>query len=240
MSTTPTELLERARRQLWYHTLELPGCTTSGLFDLRDAVHHYGLPASLAGKRVLDVGTWDGFWAFELERRGAAEVIAIDLDHERDLDWPLRGRNSNLDLVRGAGFVLAKELLDSRVDRVVRSIYHATPDDLGTFDLVLCGSVLMHLRDQLLALERIAGLIKPGGMLISAEEYDWMSDAVPFPIARFRGNRPGGVFWLPSRKAWKEMIWFAGFDRVKERGRFRLKSSQGYSVRHVVHHAFTA
>ena len=241
MSTTPTELLERARRQLWYHTLELPGFTTTGLFDLRDAVHHYQLPASLAGKRVLVVGTWDGFWAFELERRGAAEVVAIDLDDEQELDWPPRHRPPDPDLVRGAGFALAKELLDSRVERVVRSIYDATPEELGTFDLVFCGSVVMHLRDQLLALERIAGLTKPGGMLVSAEEYEWVSDLVPFPVARFRGNRSTvGVFWLPSRKAWREMIRFAGFDRVEERARFTLKSTQGYSVRHVVHHAFTA
>jgi SAM-dependent methyltransferase len=240
VSTAPTELLERARRQLWYHTLELPGFTTTGLFDLRDAVHHYQLPASLAGKRVLDVGTWDGFWAFELERRGAAEVVAIDLDDELELDWPPRSRPPDPDLVRGAGFALAKELLDSRVEGVVRSIYDATPEELGTFDLVFCGSVLMHLRDQLLALEHIAGLTKPGGMLVSAEEYEWVSDLVPFPVARFRGHRSAVVFWLPSRKAWREMIRFAGFDRVEERARFRLKSSQGYSVRHVVHHAFTA
>jgi tRNA (mo5U34)-methyltransferase len=240
VSTTPTELLDRARRQGWYHTLELPGYTTTGIFDLRGSVRHYGLPGSLAGMRVLDVGTWDGFWAFELERRGATEVIAIDLDDERDLDWPPRRRNPNPELVRGSGFALARELLDSKVERVVCSIYDATPEDLGTFDLVFCGSVLIHLRDQLLALERIASLTKPGGLLVSAEEYEWVSDLVPFPIARFRGNRPSApVFWLPSRKAWKEMIWFAGFDRVEERARFTLKSSQRYSVRHVVHHAFT-
>jgi tRNA (mo5U34)-methyltransferase len=241
VSTTPTELLERARRQLWYHTLELPGFTTTGLFDLRDAVHHYQLPASLGGKRVLDVGTWDGFWAFELERRGAAEVVAIDLDDERELDWPPRRRTPNPDLVRGAGFALAKQLLDSRVERVVCSIYDATPENLGTFDLVFCGSVLIHLRDQLLALERIARLTKPGGVLISAEEYEWVSDLVPFPIARFRGNRGSApVFWLPSRKAWRDMIWFAGFDRVEERSRFKMTSNQHYSVRHVVHHAHKA
>src|SRR4051795_2624219 len=112
------ELMERAKAQGWYHTLELPGYTTSGVFDLRGSVGKYGLPDSLEGKRVLEVGTWDGFWAFEMERRGASEVIAIDLDDENDLDRPPRRRVPNDDLVRGSGFALAKEMFDSKVERV--------------------------------------------------------------------------------------------------------------------------
>ncbi len=56
----------------WYHTQELaPGLVTPGMFDLRPYVERYGLPASMEGMRVLDVGTFEGFWAFEMERRGA-------------------------------------------------------------------------------------------------------------------------------------------------------------------------
>ncbi len=64
----------------WYHTQELaPGLVTPGMFDLRPYVDRYGLPESIAGMRVLDVGTFEGFWAFEMERRGA-EVVALDID----------------------------------------------------------------------------------------------------------------------------------------------------------------
>jgi len=166
------ELLEQALARRWYHTLELaPGQVTDGWFDLRPFVARYGLPERLDGMRCLDVGSWDGFWAFELERRGAAEVIALDLEREEDLDWPPRRRPAQCsDERRGDGFRLARELLGSRVERVDCSIYDAKPQDLGTFDLVFCGSVVMHLRDQLLALERIAGLCS--GTFISAEEYD--------------------------------------------------------------------
>jgi tRNA (mo5U34)-methyltransferase len=31
-----------------------------------------------AGKRVLDIGAWDGYWTFEALKRGAREVLAID------------------------------------------------------------------------------------------------------------------------------------------------------------------
>ena len=224
----------------WYHSLELaPGVETQGVFDMRRYVGEYGLPERLDGMRVLEVGTWDGFWAFELEKRGA-EVTALDLDWERDLDWPPRRRPSTFpEEPRGKGFAVAKELLGSKVERVNCSVYHALPEDLGQFDLTFCGSVLIHLRDQLLALERIAALTKPGGQFISAEEYDPWSGLVPFPVSRYRADRDAAVvFWQPSIRTWKRMMWTAGFDRVKQHGRFSMKSNEEYAVRHVVLHAF--
>jgi len=224
----------------WYHSIELrPGEVTEGMFDLRPFVHCYGLPESLEGKRCLDVGTWDGFWAFELERRGAAEVVALDLDDERMLDWPPRRRPETVpEEPRGANFKLAHATFGSRVRREVLSVYDATAERLGEFDLVFCGSVLIHLRDQLLALERIAGVTKPGGLFVSAEAYDRSASLLPFPVARFRADRPKDVvFWEPARKTWRRMIWTAGFDAVSEYGRFDLKARAGWSVPHVVHHA---
>jgi tRNA (mo5U34)-methyltransferase len=231
------QVLERAKEIGWYHTIELaPGHVTEGLFDLRDQMSGYGLPDRLDGKRVLDVGTWDGFWAFEMERRGA-EVVSLDLDWERDLDWPPRRRPATFpEEPRGAGFRIAHEALDSKVERMNLSIYHATPEEIGTFDLVFCGSVLIHLRDQLLALERIANLCT--GTFISAEEYDKLANLVPFPVSRYHADRDKAVvFWLPSIKTWKRMLSTAGFDRVEQYSRFKVVAREGWSVPHVVHHA---
>ena len=235
-----SKLLDQVRSMGWYHSLELaPGVETRGVFDLRPYVSRYGLPERMDGMRVLEVGTWDGFWAFEMERRGA-QVTALDLDWERDLDWPPRRRPKEYPPEpRGRGFVIAKELLGSSVERVNCSVYHALPEDLGQFDMVFCGTVIIHLRDQLLALERIAGLTKPGGFFISAEEYDPLSGLAPFPVSRYRADRDSAVvFWQPSIRTWKRMMWTAGFDRVKQHGRFSMKSNEEYSVRHVVLHAF--
>ena len=238
------DALERAKKLKYYHTLDLtPDYTTPGWFDMRKYVGEYGIPADLTGKRVLDVGTWDGFWAFELEKRGA-EVVAIDLDDERDLDWPPRHRPEayNVEGPRGKGFHAAKEVLGSKVERVVKSVYFATPEELGQFDLVFCGSVLIHLRDQFLAIERICNLVKPGGMFITAEEHDKIADLLPWTMSRYRADRHAAVVYnMPSKKTWKQMLFDAGFDRVQQHGTFKMVVGTGdkqFTVPHVVHHAF--
>src|SRR5256885_386190 len=108
MTQATDELLAQARERTWYHTIELaPGYATPGWFDLRSDVPYYGLPERMDGLRALDVGTWDGFWAFEMERRGA-EVVALVVDHENDYDWPPRRRPAvPRALDRGFGFRLA-------------------------------------------------------------------------------------------------------------------------------------
>ncbi len=233
-----TTLAEQARDLTWYHTLELePGVVTEGMFDLRPVVDKYGLPERLDGKRVLDVGTWDGFWAFELERRGAAEVVAIDVDYEKDFDWPPRRRPARPNPERrGEGFRLAKQALGSNVERVTCNVYDARPEELGSFDFVFCGSVLIHLRDQLLALERIADLTRD--TFHSVEAYDpWMA-LVPFAAARYRADRERAVvFWEPSARTWGWMLRTVGFQQVEELGRFRLRAREGWTVHHVAHRA---
>jgi tRNA (mo5U34)-methyltransferase len=221
----------------WYHTQELaPGLVTPGMFDLRPLVRRYGIPADLSGKRALDVGTFEGFWAFELERRGA-RVTAIDVDRIQDLDWPPRLRPRE-DGRRGEGFQLAREALESSVERVGLSVYDATPERLGgTFHLVFCGSVLIHLRDPMLALERMAGLCR-GGQLILAEEYSRRLAPLPFAAAEFRGETKWSTWWRPSIRSWLSMVRCAGFEDVRRHTRFvmRFRARRG-GVPHVVIHA---
>jgi tRNA (mo5U34)-methyltransferase len=231
------DVVARAEQLSWYHTMELtPGHVTDGVFDLRPHVHRYGLPERMDGMRALDVGTFDGFWTFEMERRGA-DVVAVDLDRESDLDWPPRRRGeADPATPRGEGFRLAHEALGSRAERVVRNLYDLDRAELGAFDLVFCGSVLIHVRDQLLALERLAALCR--GLFVLAEPYDPVAGLLPFPVARYRPDREKSVvFWEPSARTWRRMVWTAGFEDVRERGRFKLPSRRGYAVRHVVVHA---
>ena len=77
------EEIERlvAEHGRWWHEIELaPGIVTPGddsnrmKLPILDAL---GLPRDLRGQRALDIGCSDGYFSFELERRGA-DVVAID------------------------------------------------------------------------------------------------------------------------------------------------------------------
>src|SRR5581483_5072544 len=129
-----SDLVERVNALHWYHTIELaPGVLTPGWFDTRPTVAKVPLPSSLAGHRCLVVGTWDGFWAFEMERRGAASVTAIDIEDPDRWDWPphmLTDADEHGDRAMvaalkagGASFALAREALGSSVERLDLSVY---------------------------------------------------------------------------------------------------------------------
>jgi tRNA (mo5U34)-methyltransferase len=232
------QLLDLARNTPWYHSMELaPDLVTEGEFDLRDLIERYELPRVLAGKRVADVGTFNGFWAFEMERRGA-EVVAIDLPDAADIDWPAFRPRPERTSALGAGFDIAHELFGSTVKRVKASVYELDPGELGDFDLVFCGSLLIHLKDQFRALERMRSILRPGGTFISAEPYDRLTSLLPFPVARYRAHRAGAaVFWEPSLRTWPLMIEASGFTGVRRVSRFVMRSPRGYAIPHAVHHA---
>ena len=98
----------------WFHTFALnraEGIYAPGI--ARD--HRYRvpvIPASFDGLSVLDLGTFDGFYAFLAEHRGAARVVAVD--NEQYVDW-VKAR-WDVELEGGEGFRAIDELLDSRVE----------------------------------------------------------------------------------------------------------------------------
>src|SRR5215213_7115752 len=120
MATTDVEAARARVAELdWWHTIEVvPGVVTPGGWDLRPTATRLPWPPSLAGMRCLDIGTMDGFWAFELERRGASEVIASDVLDATRLDRFAVDRSSSLQRRRPSerNFALAAELRGSRIE----------------------------------------------------------------------------------------------------------------------------
>ncbi len=230
------QIAERVKDISWYHVIELPhGVVTPGRADHRQQIGLYGLPADLHGMRALDVATFDGFWAFEMERRGA-EVVAIDIGRWSQADVPLRWLE-NLkpedDGVTGAGFRLASELLESKVDRRELSVYDLSPDNVGTFDVVFLSDLLLHLRDPQRALERLYSVVRPDGYALIAEPYST-------PLERFEDaaltefvGYVDYIWAVPSSKALKRMLAVAGFSRVEELSRFRLDYQHQFPVQKV-------
>jgi tRNA (mo5U34)-methyltransferase len=203
----------------WYHTMEFAaGITTPGWQDTRPIVSEIPFSGSLAGKRCLDVGTFDGFWAFEMERRGAAEVVAIDILDPQQWDWPVRSAPETIEQVgrrkaRGRGFEIAHREFASSVQRLERSVYDLDVAEVGRFDLVYLGSLLVHLRDPVRALERIRGVC--AGTMIVVDGIDLLLSLVlrGRPVATLDGHgRPW--WWSANAAGLRRMIEAAGFDVV--------------------------
>ena len=105
------------------------------------------------------------------------------------------------------------------------------------FDLIFCGSVLMHVRDQLLALERLASVCRPDGRLILTEEYDRRAQLMPFMGSRYFADRESAAFLAAVGADVEADGLDAGFEDVEEKRKFELKSPHGFSVPHVNIHA---
>jgi methyltransferase family protein len=210
----------------WYHTIELPdGTVTDGRFDHRPLVPYYGLPEDMSGMRALDVGTADGFWAFEMERRGA-EVVALELPRMSDRDFPagaaalLRGER---DTPPGHRFELARRALGSGVELIRMRVYDIDPSALGEFDFVHVGDVLLHMRDPVGALAAIRSVTS--GVVHIADS----ADARPLGGARdhlnltaYHGGWSSNIWWTPSLQTLAQMTLDAGFADVQALGLYRL------------------
>lgn len=133
----------------WFHNLRLRDIQTAPDHPLGDYPSFkwrsfaHVIPADLQGASVLDVGCNAGFYAIEMARRGAGEVVAIDSD-PRYL----------------AQATLATEVSGTRVTLHLMSVYDVARLR-RRFDIVIFMGVLYHLRHPLLALdllwEHVAG-----------------------------------------------------------------------------------
>jgi tRNA (mo5U34)-methyltransferase len=202
---SPADLQARASALRWYHTIDLGhGVITKGADDTPHRLGLMDLPQSLAGKSVLDIGAWDGFFSFEAERRGAARVVACDY-----YSWHGTGWGSK------AGFELARAALSSRVEDVDVDVMDLSPERVGTFDLVLLLGVLYHLPHPLLALERVASVTRD--LLILETVVDMVGfarPAVAFYPNRELNNDPTN-WWGPNPPAVQAMLRTVGFETVR-------------------------
>ncbi|HXA41980.1 MAG TPA: methyltransferase domain-containing protein [Candidatus Solibacter sp.] len=232
------ELVERVGQMTWYHTLELPGgVVTPGEFDHRQLVPNYGIPADLTGKRALDVGTFDGFWAFEFERRGAA-VTAVDVPRASMFDFPGPARQlleqRGVDLGLGSGFRLAREAYGSRVERLEQAVYDIDPGRMGTFDLVHMGDLLLHLERPIEALRRLRSVTKGFALIADVYQPDLETDDGR-QLVEYRGGWEIVTWYLPSLSALGQMVLDAGFADVRVQYAYQLaRTVPGHGYHHAV------
>lgn len=207
----------------WYHRIELPGgITTPGWAPL--AADVYRIPEDMTGMRVLDVGSWDGYWAFEAMKRGASEVLAIDdfSDYLGTLETEDRKAWGTFDLCREAlGFspdVCRREEM---------SVYEVTPDRVGKFDVVFFFGTLYHLRYPLLALDLLSSVCENQIFIETAilDDYSPYQGGIGRgysggqPVMEFYPNSEYGNnvtnWWAPSLSCLGLLTMAAGFEDVE-------------------------
>ena len=210
-----------AERGPWYHTFDLPGgVSTQGFYDLRGVPAKIGLPASLEGKRCLDAAACEGFWSFELARRGADEVVSVDLPDTTEQDW--QGDVDGEKLTLGSGmanshFHFIKDALGrDNVSRVDMNIYDVSPDTVGTFDFIFVGNILVHLADPARALRALRSTLAPGGQLLSLEPISFtltvLSPRIPLGQLWDVDDQPR--WWTPNAAGHKRLLHAAGMRVV--------------------------
>jgi tRNA (mo5U34)-methyltransferase len=202
------DLAERvADVPFWWHSIDLgDGVVTPGFKDpelLEREWTQLQLP-DLKGKSVLDIGTWDGWFAFRAERAGAERVVALD-----HFVWQERPRGRD-------GFNLAHSTLGSSVEAIEADFMTMDLSSLGTFDVVLFLGVLYHLRDPLGALGRLRQ-ITSGTALVESEAaiFGGMEDLSAcqfFETDECAGDPTN--WWAPTAPALLGMCRAAGFANV--------------------------
>jgi tRNA (mo5U34)-methyltransferase len=209
-------IAERARDSVpvWFHTFALaPGIYTPGLArDHRYRPQVLGAERFL-GRSVLDIGTFDGFYAFLAEARGARRVVGVD--NEQYVDW-IRGR-FGIDLAPAAGFDAIHGLLDSAVEyRRLDALAVGQLDE--EFDVILCFGMLHRVSDPVAVLTALADVLEPGGEVILETYGSTLDPATPALEVHACGDVYAGddfVYWGFPPEGLRRLAGIAGFTSVE-------------------------
>jgi tRNA (mo5U34)-methyltransferase len=191
----------------WWHTIDLgngivtPGRKSKAVMETEADLYFRGV--DLAGRSVLDVGTWNGGYAVEAKRRGAGRVLATDSFCWRDPHY--KGRET-FDLVVGA---TGLDIPAKEIDATEISV-----ESVGRFDVVLFLGVFYHLFDPINTTKRLADLTEE--VLILETHMDAQDDPRPLMVM-YPGTELAGDptnWWGPNRACVEAILLSVGFARV--------------------------
>lgn len=197
---------EMAAAVYWHHSIQLfPDFTVKGgksseTLELeRTRILEL---IELGNRSVLDIGSWNGYFAFEAKRLGAAEVVASDSYTWRNAD--LRGRET---------FELARACLGLDV-RAVEIDPTELPGALRPVDVVLFLGVFYHLFDPIDVLDRVAKLAKDVLVLETHEDLQYVGKPAMAFYPRAELNQDDTNWWAPNPECMFELLKAKGFATV--------------------------
>ncbi|HLX65095.1 MAG TPA: hypothetical protein VKX17_27750 [Planctomycetota bacterium] len=220
LDAVKNRLVEDPKSCWFYHVMDLPGYgTTTGEWDLRNTFDDYIGRFDLKGKRVLDAGAASGFCSFQMEARGAT-VVSFDMEDGYYFDLvPFYTQRDKFDARRKDirvgmetaknGYWFAHRLLGSKAIAYYGTVYNIPPE-VGQFDVVVMGQILVHLRDPFAALASASARCGKTLIIIEALHND------PGPVAQFHPK--AGVpamdhsWWKLSAQLYREMLGILGFQ----------------------------
>lgn len=186
-------------RLAWYHDFDFPNGLVARTRHRDDAAFFklwWSFLADqlssidLAGKTVIDVGCWDGYFSFLMERRGAKSVLAVD---DFSQNW------GSADCFR-----IAHELYNSKVTLMPDvSVYDLRQRVPRPFDIILCAGVYYHLHSPFQAFAELRALCHAQSTVIIAGQSIRDENK---SYARFQLDNPKRPKFLPTSRLLREML----------------------------------
>ena len=205
-----------------HHSIDYPnGVSHHGKVDHRREPKFLNL--KVKNKKVLDIASNDGFFAFWCEQNGAKEVTAIDVDTYDKYDWGFSGAPKECENLKqqnkSEGFWHHHEQLRSSVTRLNLSVNELDPNEHGNFDVVINYGLLYHLRNPLLSLDKCRA-VTTGMMVLESNIYPEHDDK-PMCYVGW-----GGVtdYFLPNEACVISWLLMSDFPYVYAQKRETLKS----------------
>lgn len=210
----------------WYHTTELPdGTVIRGMWDLKGRESDYLGNVTLQGTTVFEPGPASGYFTYWMESQGA-EVTCFEAGYDAGFEYvpPVDGTDylawqaefmKHIARVNNSWWLQHRDRASTA--RIAYGDIYDLPEDLGTFDVSVFGSILLHLRDPFRALQQ-AATHTAQTMVVTDVLHVGLEDPDD-PLLRWGMDidtlGPSHSWWCLSPGAVTRMLWRLGFGRTK-------------------------
>ena len=205
------QLKEEAEKIQWWHSIPLISeegtiYVTNGMVNHCSeeiATHRFGMPESLEGKTVLDIGCWDGYFSFLAEKRKAKSVMGIDM---------LQGCSHQEQGTQG--FEFAKKALKSKVEFQKKSLQEFALSTDKKFDVTFYYGVLYHVENPIEELKHLSKLTKEYTLIETAISQK-NNDSIPYWEFNHGFDNDPTNFWYPNLSGLAAALIYVGFESIE-------------------------